>query len=129
MIFKVLGILNMMFLNNLQVFFEYLEGFQEEFVSISQRFVLIDESIGFVLVGFKGGRLSIMDRGRGVGGNSWTGEGESSSILVLSGEVGGSERQGLNGVARGFPPPLPLPLHPEDIRGDLDRTQLIEVIE
>ena len=79
--------------------------------------------------GFKGGRLSIMDRGRGVGGNSWTGEGESSSILVSSGEVGGSEWWGLNGVARGFPPPLPLPLRPEDIREDVHRTQLIEVIK
>ena len=59
----------------------------------------------------------------------WTGEGESSSILVSSGEVGGSEQQGLNGVARWFPPPLPLPLCLEDIRGDINRTQLIEVIK
>ena len=62
-------------------------------------------------------------------GTVWTGEGESSSILVSSGEVGGSEWRGLNGVARGFPLPLPLPLPPVDIRGDVDRPQLIEVIE
>ena len=52
-----------------------------------------------------------------------------SSIVVWSGEVEGSEQQELNGVARGFPPPPPLPLHAQDIRGDVDRTQLIEVIK
>ena len=59
----------------------------------------------------------------------WIAEVESSSILVLSGEVGGSEWRRLNGVARGFPPPLPLLLYPEDIRGDVDRPQLIGVIK
>ena len=70
LIFEVLGILNMTFLDNLQVLLKCLEGFQKQLVAISQRFVLIDEGIGFFLEGFKGGRLSIMDRGRGVGGNS-----------------------------------------------------------
>ena len=59
----------------------------------------------------------------------WTGEGETSSILVSSGEVGGSEGRGLNGVARGFPPALPQPLRLEDIRGDVNRTQVIQVIK
>ena len=47
-----------------------LEGFQKELVAISQKFVMIDEGVGFFLEGFKGGRLSTTDRGRGVGGNS-----------------------------------------------------------
>jgi hypothetical protein len=38
----------------------------------------------------------------------WTGEAMSSSILVSSGEAG--VWWGLNGGARGFAPPLPLPL-------------------
>ena len=70
LIFEVLGILNMTFLDNLQVLLKCLEGFQKELVTISQTFVLVDESIGFFLEGFKGGRFSIMDRGRGVGGNN-----------------------------------------------------------
>ena len=70
LIFEVLGMLNMTFLDNLQVLLKCLEGFQKELVAISQRFGLIDKGVGFLLEGFKGGRLFIMDRGRGVGGNS-----------------------------------------------------------
>ena len=70
LIFEVLGILNMTFLDNLQVLLKYLEGFQKELVTMIQRFVLIDERVCFFLEGFKDGRLSIMDLGSGVGGNS-----------------------------------------------------------
>jgi len=59
----------------------------------------------------------------------WTCEEDSSSILVLSGEVGASDWRGLNGEARCFPSPLPLPLCLLDIREYARRTLLIEVIK
>jgi len=43
-----------MFLNNFQVFLKGLKGRQEVLVTISQRFVLIDKGIGFVVERFKG---------------------------------------------------------------------------
>ena len=49
------------------MFLKGLKGPQEVLVTISQGFVLIDESIGFVLERFKGGRFTIMGRMRGVG--------------------------------------------------------------
>ena len=60
LIFEVLGILNMTFLDNLQVLLKCLEGFQKELVAIRQRFVHIDKGVGFFLEGFRGGRLPIM---------------------------------------------------------------------
>jgi len=46
------------------------EGGNKVLVAFSQRFVLIDEGVGFFLEGFKGGMLAIMSRERGFGGNS-----------------------------------------------------------
>ena len=61
LILEVLGILQMMFLDNIQVLLKCLEGFQKELVAISQRLVLINKGVDFILEGFKGGRFSIMD--------------------------------------------------------------------
>jgi len=81
-----------MFLNKFQEFLKSLKGCQELLVTISQEFVLIDEGISFVLQRFKGCRFAIMGRREVWETTGWTGEGESSSILVLSAEVGASER-------------------------------------
>jgi len=60
----------MTFLNNFQVVLKCFQGGNKVLVAISQRFVLIDEGVGFFLEGFKGGMLAIMSRDRGLGGNS-----------------------------------------------------------
>jgi len=46
------------------------KGGNKVLVAISQRFVLIDEGVGFFLEGFKHGMLAIMSRDRVLGGNS-----------------------------------------------------------
>jgi len=61
--------LDVAFLNNLQVFLKGLKGGQEVLVTISPGFVLIDEGSCFVLDRLKGGRFAIMGRMRGVGDN------------------------------------------------------------
>jgi len=45
-------------------------GGNKVLVAISERFVLIDEGVGFFLEGFKCRILAIMSRDRGLGGNS-----------------------------------------------------------
>jgi len=69
LIFEVVSILGVTFLNNFHVFLKALKGCQEVLVTISQGFVLIDVGIGFVLERFKGCRFAIMGRMRGVGDN------------------------------------------------------------
>jgi len=59
-----------MFLNNFPVVLKCFKGDNKVLVASSQRFVLIDEGVGFFLEGFKGGMLTIMSRDRGLGGNS-----------------------------------------------------------
>jgi len=58
------------FLNNFQVVLKCIKGGNKVLVAISQRFLLIDEGVGFFLEGFKGGMLAIMSRDRGLCGNS-----------------------------------------------------------
>ena len=60
----------MTFLNNFQVVLKCFKGGDKVLVAISQRFVLIYEAVGFFLERFKGGRLAIMSRDRGLGGDS-----------------------------------------------------------
>jgi len=98
------------------VFLKGLKGLQEVLVTISQGFVLIDEGIGFILERFKGGRFAIIGRMRAGGDNCLD---RSRGIFFHPGVIwrgGASEQQGLNWEARGFPPPLPLPLCLLDIR-------------
>ena len=59
----------MTFLKNFPVVLKGFKGGNKLLVAISQRFVLIDEGVGFFLEGFKGGMLAIMSRDRGLGGN------------------------------------------------------------
>jgi len=68
--FEVLSVLDVTFLNNFQVVLKCFKGDNKVLVAISQRYILIDEGFGFFLEGFKGGRLTIMSRDRGLGGNS-----------------------------------------------------------
>jgi len=105
------------FLNNLQVVLKCFNRGNKVLVAISQRFVLIDEGVGFFLEGFKGGMLGIMSRDRGLGGNSLD---RRRGVFFHPGVhrgVGGFRTAGCNGVARGFPLALPLPLCLSDIRG------------
>ena len=60
----------MTFLNNFQVVLKCFKCCNKVLVAISQRFVQIDEGVGFFLEGFKGGMLAIRSRDRGLGGNS-----------------------------------------------------------
>ena len=61
LIFEVLGIFNVTFLDNLLVLLKCLKGLYQGLVALSQRLVLVDEGIGFFLEGFKSSRLPIMD--------------------------------------------------------------------
>ena len=77
---------------------------QKEFVTISQRLVLIDKGGDFLLEGFKRCRLSIIGRDRSLGSNSL---GRGRGIFFHPGVItrgGGFRAAGLNGGARGFPP-------------------------
>jgi len=65
-----LGILDVTFLNNFQVVIKGLKGDQKEFVTISQRLVLIGDGSDFLLEGLKSCRLSIIGGDRGFSGNS-----------------------------------------------------------
>jgi len=117
LIFQVLSILDVTFLNNFQVVLKGLKGRQEGMVTISQGFVLIDEGNGFILERFNGGRFAIMGRMRDVGDICLDRRRGIFFHLGIVRRGGASEWQGLNGGARGFPPLLPLPLCLLDIRG------------
>jgi len=117
------------FLNNFQGFFKGLKGGQEVLVTINQGCVMIDEGIHFVLKRFLGGRFAIMGRMTGVGDNRLD---RRRGIFFHPGLVrrgGGFRAAGVEWGARGFPPPLHLPLCLLYIRGYAGRNLLIEVIK
>jgi len=105
------------FLNNFLVVLKCFKGGNKVLVAISQRFVLIDEGVGFFVELFKGGMLAIMSRDRGFGGNILD---RRRGVFFHPGVhrgVGGFRVAGLEWGSKRVSSPLPLFLCLSDIRG------------